>query len=678
MAGDFDAQEFVKRCREDGTSLSTISEGMNKYIKKIKTHLITHVNKDYEKFVTLSTGLDNFDSTLGTQRELLEDLEARVGKMRDVISNTLRDFREKMSERRDLKAQQHVLEIFTNTIHSLELVENLLQQTPSSSNNKTSLPLEEMHVERIAQEYSRLAQYMWQGREWPFIDSLKPRVDRARRELIDRLEVRFAGEIIPDDPTSSLSNKENNNTITSSSSYTPALEHVLRSFDTIGCSKDAERSFSELVVCPLVNNMFTRGRIDRGGPRGKCVGLSSLYDELEDFVKIQCRPLLSCANKFKSFDFVGNSVWSSLIDRLVEMDSDIFSVGDPDVFHSNLTRSVKFVNRLDEIAKHCSSSNKSLWQHPRTRDYFERWNCEVYFQLRRQEILSSLDNILEKKIGYDGPSRPISTPDTTSLKFSDAVWNAIDKCWSANVFLSVLTDRFLILSLQILGRYIEWLCEISRSKDAKISVFVHALHDCEILRARVIQKKFPDRECVETFQEISFDRARTKLFESLISNISSSCESGLRAVSSIAASFRMSSKPMPTQHSNFVPSILRPLNHFVRIWGKGNYVESDLMGRLVESVSLRVMAKYQAVSAEMMDSVRKTEESLSRLRRLRTSDKKNSSTSNEDSTFKIRRQLHLDLDFFTEQLSLLLNEDYISKQTRGRVLDTVKKLRAGI
>ena len=84
-----------------------------------------------------------------------------------------------------------------------------------------------------------------QGREWPFIDSLKPRVERARRELINRLEVRFAGEVVMDD------DEEMKGT------YTPALEHVLRSFDTIGCSGDAERSFAELVVRGVRASLFS-------------------------------------------------------------------------------------------------------------------------------------------------------------------------------------------------------------------------------------------------------------------------------------------------------------------------------------------------------------------------------------------------------------------------------------
>ncbi len=134
--------------------------------------------------------------------------------------------------------------MFMRTIRSLELVENLLERSPSSSED-SDFPLEEMHAERIAQEHSRLAQYMWQGREWPFIDSLKPRVERARRELINRLEVRFAGEVVMDD------DEEMKGT------YTPALEHVLRSFDTIGCSGDAERSFAELVVRGVRASLFS-------------------------------------------------------------------------------------------------------------------------------------------------------------------------------------------------------------------------------------------------------------------------------------------------------------------------------------------------------------------------------------------------------------------------------------
>ena len=109
MAREFDAQEFVSKCRDSGTSLVQIREGMEQYVKKIKAHLVTHVNNDYEKFVTLSTGLHNFDETVGSQKELLEDLRTRVAKMRDVVSDTLRQFRNKMSERRDLKVRNRSL-----------------------------------------------------------------------------------------------------------------------------------------------------------------------------------------------------------------------------------------------------------------------------------------------------------------------------------------------------------------------------------------------------------------------------------------------------------------------------------------------------------------------------------------------------------------------------------------
>ena len=76
--------------------------------------------------------------------------------------------------------------------------------------------------------------------------------------------------------------------------------------------------------------------------------------------------------------------------------------------------------------------------------------------------------------------------------------------------------------------------------------------------------------------------------------------------------------------------------------------------------------------------VRKTEESLSRLRRLRASDKKGNSNQ-DDSTSKITRQLHLDLDFFKEQLMLLLSEEnYITKATRTRLVDSLSAFRGRI
>ena len=88
--------------------------------------------------------------------------------MRDVVSDTLRQFRNKMSERRDLKVKESLSLFSWKTFQTqkkknakgttkcignvyenntfLELVENLLERSPSSSED-SDFPLEEMHGE---------------------------------------------------------------------------------------------------------------------------------------------------------------------------------------------------------------------------------------------------------------------------------------------------------------------------------------------------------------------------------------------------------------------------------------------------------------------------------------------------------------------------------------------------
>lgn len=706
-------RRYVRYERNGRTDLHDDSRRISRSSSQIKAHLFAHVNREYAKFVTLSNPVDGFKESTIAQRNLLEELRDRVSEMKLIVADTLGRFSEKMDEQAKMVTRRRNLELCVKIDESIQLIDKILHNRSSEDADKDQSCLEEMRLERAAQEYSRLVRYVWRGHGLPFVKHLTPRLEVARRAILDRLEVLFAGEIVPDEDvhfaedehagedTRNVSMTSPSGSVSSSTSNS-ALEYILRSFETMGCTRDVEYSFVELVMRPFVADLFTRGRLDRGGPRGKCAGLSDLFGRVETFVNDQCAMLLRCARQVglssgrkdnrrlvgvRTFDFIGNAVWFSVVERVIELESAVFASGDPDVFHRNYTASVAFVERLDRMRRRYSApdedmekkgayttisslrddrqdASSSLWTHPSTKTYFAKWSFDVYFHLRREEILAPLNKLLQRSV-ETGPSRPpanATCDPRLTLKSSKAVLVALQRCWDKSVFLPCLAHQFLRLCLQILARYVEWLCDLSREVSTgtiKRSTLVHALHDALLMRRQMVSKEWskrmPSRICVNAFQEQAneFDRPEQTIIAALGSAIAQVSESALQSIRSIAATYRMSSKPLPSTPSAFVPGILRPFSHMIQVWR--SYLPSAVLAKIVTTALLRTVKRYCEICTDLLETVRKTEESLSRLRRLRSSA---SQTEAETSDVeKIREQLRLDVRYFDEQASKIRSEE---------------------
>eukprot|EP00566_Odontella_aurita_P004741 CAMPEP_0113572152 /NCGR_PEP_ID=MMETSP0015_2-20120614/25941_1 /TAXON_ID=2838 /ORGANISM="Odontella" /LENGTH=794 /DNA_ID=CAMNT_0000475163 /DNA_START=3 /DNA_END=2387 /DNA_ORIENTATION=- /assembly_acc=CAM_ASM_000160 len=56
--------------------------------------------------------------------------------------------------------------------------------------------------------------------------------------------------------------------------------HCLRGLALLGRGREAESAFARVAIMPLVRTKVSMGRLDEGGSRGECAGLSSLLDEV--------------------------------------------------------------------------------------------------------------------------------------------------------------------------------------------------------------------------------------------------------------------------------------------------------------------------------------------------------------------------------------------------------------
>ena len=271
--------------------------------------------------------------------------------------------------------------------------------------------------------------------------------------LLRRLETEFATEILPD----TYYNRDHAiNELT--------LSYLLRAYVLLDKSHIPEEMISRLLVQPFAEENLMRGKLD-GRARGSCEGLPQIYESILDFVSSKFAGTLAlsvCQGESKcSVDILGNAIWKPLQEILSTKHGIIFQAADPQRFHQSYTLSMRFLADIEE--RFCKSENmiSRFRSHESVVEFKEKWNIDVYFQLRASQLASILEKSFESKREdsasldslYDDVS---AVADKTTLVFesSKCLWKALQECWSERIFLAPLLPNFCKLSMQLFAYYI--------------------------------------------------------------------------------------------------------------------------------------------------------------------------------------------------------------------------------
>jgi len=135
-----------------------------------------------------------------------------------------------------------------------------------------------------------------------------------------------------------------------------------------------------------------------------------------------------------------------------------------------------------------------------------------------------------------------------------------------------------------------------------------------------------------------------EMWNDIIVNIlTSKCSTPLSAVKGVAATYRMTNRPPPTQASPFVSVILRPLKEFDDSFSSRTppQVGSDWKTKVISSVA----EKYSKAVSELLETVQRTEEALKN----RKSSRRTAAGGMSDGE-KVKLQLFLDQNEFCEHV----------------------------
>ncbi|XP_068838143.1 conserved oligomeric Golgi complex subunit 2 isoform X2 [Capricornis sumatraensis] len=684
MKEDFDVDHFVSDCRKR-VQLEALRDDLELYYKLLKAAMVELINKDYADFVNLSTNLVGMDKALNQLSVPLGQLREEVLSLRSSVSEGIRAVDERLSKQEDIRKKKICVLRLIQVIRSVEKIEKILnsQHSKETSALEASSPLLTGQIlERIATEFNQLQFHAVQSKGLPLLDKIRPRIAGITAMLQQSLE----GLLLEGLQTSSVD----------------IIRHCLRTYATIDKTRDAEALVGQVLVKPYVDEVILEQIVD-----SHLSDLQLMYDKLLEFVPHHCRLLREVTggaissekgNTVPGYDFLVNSVWPEIVRGLEEKLPSLFNPGDPDAFHQKYTISMNFVRAFE---RQCGSqaSVKRLRAHPAYHSFNNKWNLPVYFQIRFREIAGSLEAALTDVL-EEAPAG-----SSYRLLASHRTWSSLQRCWSDKMFLPLLAHRLWRLTLQILARYSIFVKELllrpisnESAKDIKkplvtgskelsitqgncedqasgpsetkpiVSIsstqLVYVVTDLDRLQEQLPElletikpklevmgfKNFSSISALEDSQ-LSLSACVPALSEKITQDLSESCFSHLKSALEVPRLYRRTNKEVPVTASSYVDSALKPLYQLQS--GHKDKLKQATIQQWLEATLSESTHKYYETVSDVLNSVRKMEESLKRLKQARRATPASPAglsgggMSDDD---KIRLQLALDVAYLGEQI----------------------------
>ncbi|CAO2609426.1 Conserved oligomeric Golgi complex subunit 2 [Lemmus lemmus] len=676
MKEDFDVDHFVSDCRKR-VQLEELRDDLELYYKLLKTAMVELINKDYADFVNLSTNLVGMDRALNQLSVPLGQLREEVLSLRSSVSEGILAVDERMSKQEDIRKKKMSVLRLIQVIRSVEKIEKILnsQSCKDAPSLEASSPfLTGQVLERIATEFNQLQFHAVQSKGMPLLDKVRPRIAGITAMLQQSLE----GLLLEGLQTSDVD----------------IIRHCLRTYATIDKTRDAEALVGQVLVKPYVDEVIVEQFV-KSHPNG----LQLMYSKLLEFVPHHCRLLREVTGGAVSsekgtivpgYDFLVNSVWPEIVRGLEEKLPSLFNPGNPDAFHEKYTVSMDFVQRFE---RQCGSqaSVKRLRAHPAYHSFSNKWNLPVYFQLRFREVAGSL----EASFADGLEDAPDGSP--YCLLASHRTWSSLEKCWSNEMFLPLLAHRLWRLTLQILARFSVFISELSGrpisnesiketkkplagSKDpsedqgnhpseaqaAPISStqLLYVVSDLDRLQEwlpellKIVKpklemigfKNFSSLSAALEDSQSSLSAHVPALSSRIVQDLSESCFSYLKSALEVPRLYRRTNKEVPSTASSYVESALKPFYQLQH--GHGHKVKAAMMKQWVQEALSESTHRYFETVSDVLNSVKKMEESLKRLKQARRAPATNpvSSSGGMSDDDKIRLQLALDVEFLGEQI----------------------------
>ncbi|KAL8230540.1 hypothetical protein R6Q57_000318 [Mikania cordata] len=692
LSPDFDSESYISDLRTF-VPFETLRSELQSHLSSLKHELVELINRDYADFVNLSTKLVDVDAAVLRMRAPLIEIRDKILAFRGAVEGSLVSLQGGLRQRAEASAAREILELLIDTSHVVSKVEKLIKElhsVPVDVSNGDIRTAEKSHLsngasiqhaeiginlretqsmllERIASEMNRLKFYFAHAKNLPFIENMEKRIHNAST-LLDR----SLGHCFID----ALVHKDEN-----------AVYNCLRAYAAVDNTRSAEEIFRSTVVGPLVQKVipYTSSGVV-GGPIGD--ELEEDYKQIKHLIAENCTFLLKISSTENSglhvFSFLANSILKEVLYAIQQGKPGAFSPGRPTEFLKNYKSSLSFLADLEEYCPSRSAVSNFRAEAVYV-DFMKQWNIGVYFSLRFQEIAGSLDSAL---VGSGlTPIQKSNSENGLTLKQSLTLLECLRSCWKEDVLVISISDKFLRLSLQLISRFANWLSaglSARRTRNpgsnspfewalaAAPDDFVYIVNDLDILAAEIcgnyvghvleIINSCSTEEVLDLVKNSISQGGKSlrdlvpSVIDSIIDTLVEKSNEELKQLNGIVAAFRMTKKPPPVRHSHYVSGVLRPLKVFLDGERATSYLTEDIKGKLMQGAAFKITGRYHELAADVVNTTRKTETSLKRIRegaQRRAGASSDVSDHSVSDTEKICMQLFLDIQEYGRNLATL-------------------------
>eukprot|EP00041_Stephanoeca_diplocostata_P005134 m.56761 g.56761 ORF g.56761 m.56761 type:complete len:713 (-) comp15593_c0_seq2:442-2580(-) len=623
----FSVELFLRDCRRR-VAMTELQSDLSTYHGSLQNSMFNLINKDYAEFLSLSSNLAGLDRSIADITAPLDELHEEVTKIKTAMDNEIAELNGRISQRAHIREQKALLQRFLNISASVDKIEKLLANTGDDGNALSGGGGGDGDgdlIERVASEFNQLQFYVTQCQRAPYLDKIGPRIVAITTTLQTALEQRFRHGL------------QTNNADT--------LRQCIRTYAVIDKVSDVETMFSDLVVTPFVTSTITKQNL-------AAVGLQELYGQILAFARDKCDLVASLARELNisGCDFMVNAAWAEVAEALSRIPA-IFASGIADDFHAHFTTTETFLNEFEALCR-TQQSVEHLRAHPAYVAFRKRWSLPVYFQLRFQEIAGAFETLLA------APLERTSSATAAGWQFTlgPAMLELVLRCWSPDVFLPGLKHRFWKLTLQIFSRYATWLEAFDVEASAEHDVAIRLVDDTTSLKKALAETVVPatglDAQLVATAVDaagVQLDTSATAVRHRACTMLTQQCTAKLDACKGIPRQYRHTGRKVPDAASDHMQHVLAALLAFRREFG--DVAGGDGTAQWIVPVLKAVTEAFATIADDVLTAVRKTEESLQRLKKLRKKDGDKDGMSDDN---KIRLQLYLDAMEFQRQI----NQDF--------------------
>ncbi|KAI8046273.1 conserved oligomeric Golgi complex subunit 2 [Drosophila gunungcola] len=653
MKANFSVDEFLHKNR-NAPSLEQLRDNLGLYLKGLRAAMIDLINEDYADFVNLSANLVGLDQSIESIQRPLEQFRSDIESIHGLIDENVTELRAQLEEKRQLREFKSGLQSLKKVYETISKLQDLIDRKFSGEQPIKAVDLERAALDLIQLRFhEKHCSKHLNAEQQAQIHSLEDHMHQHLR--------RFFNDAL---------NQARN-------SVPEPLERCLRIYITLNACGQAERVFREDVVAPYMASVIGEQQL-QNSPQG----LAGIYSKILNFISLHMTDLLRLtlySDKFPGFNFVVNSYWADVESRLELYMNSIFAPGNSEVFYVKYKCTRDFLSKIEELLTSSGEQAVALYrQHKQTKSFEARWNLPVYFQICFQEIAGQFEAKLEPVLQDDTLKNNLGARDYTLTPFN-AAKEAMSRCWAEGVYLPEVFPKFYKLNVQIVLRLSRWITDaiaVSKSTNFARSFTRHqlliALHaDIRKLEAylpelqQLIVQSVPAEQRTKAFNDVlaksmaaladTLGAHLTSIQKTLVELLIAECETeNVRQVNDLPRLYRKTNREVPSRCSGYVEQMLRPLKAFVQ------QHESQLgtleVEQILSEVASQITKAYFNVVSDVLTSVQKTEESLRRLRNVKSGGSAVPSTGSSSvmtDDDKIRVQLRVDVTSWKQELCKL-------------------------